>query len=207
MPRTVTRDQSSFQRSNVTYAFSAGSKANVTTITVPPNSDWTSGLHWHETHREFLNIVQGSALVTVGSETRCLSKLDGLITIEQHVLHEWKRNPENSEPLIVEEWTDPADGQKELFFRNLCSSILDITANPSRAPPPIGINLDWWITLQLLMIFREYDNYPVIYSGFMARPITYISLFIMTILGKILGLQANYREYTYTKADSKVKDN
>ena len=34
-----------------------------TTITLPPGSPWTSGLHWHETYAEYLQIIRDVASV------------------------------------------------------------------------------------------------------------------------------------------------
>ena len=195
MPRTVTRLYESFQRPGVKYGFSNGQQAHITTITVPPGSEWTSELHWHDSHREFLKIIQGSALVTVGSRTQSMTASTGLITIERGVLHEWRRDPNGNGDLIVEEWTDPADGQKELFFRNLCSSILDMTATPPCVASPRWFPLDWWITLQLFMVFKEFDNYPVLSSGTLMKPTTYVVLFLAQVLGYALGLRATYPQY------------
>ena len=205
MPRTVTTHLQSFQRPNVTYEFSSGPKAHVTTITVPPGSDWTSEPHWHLSHTEFLSVKNGTALVSLGSQTRSITPSDGSIVIERGTLHEWRRDPSDSSLLVVEEWTDPADGEKELFFRNLCSALLDMTSFPSRAPPPTWLSVDWWILLQLFLIFREFDNYPLLYYGVTSRLATYLILRIAQIFGLILGLRGHYNEYTPEKARVKGK--
>jgi hypothetical protein len=53
--------------------------------------------------------------------------------------------------VVVEEWTDPADGFKEVFFRNVISVFSD--AN-SKIGPSDG--------LQLLTTIAWVDNYPEI---------------------------------------------
>ena len=196
MPRTTTTHLQTFQRPNVTYTFSSGPRAHVTTITVPPGSDWTSEPHWHLSHTEYLSIKSGTALVTLGEKTKSLTPSAGAILVERGMLHEWRRDPNDNGVLIVEEWTDPADGQKELFFRNLCSALLDMTVTPSKVPAPSWLPFGWWITLQLFLIFREYDNYPLLYTGVASRPATYLALFAAAIFGQLLGLQSRYDEYT-----------
>ena len=205
MPRTVTTHLQTFQRPNVTYEFSAGLKAHVTTITIPRGSDWTSELHWHLSHTEYLSVKKGTALVTSGSQTRSLTPSGSAVVVERGTIHEWRRDPSDEGVLVMEEWTDPADGEKELFFRNLCSSLLDMTASPSRAPPPFWLSLDWWITLQLLLIFREFDNYPLFYSGITSRLATYLILPLAHLLGLMLGLRARYSNYTPEVAAKKAK--
>ena len=207
MPRTVTRHLQSFRRPDATFAFKSGPEAHVTTITIPPGSRWTSEPHWHLDHTEFLNIKQGTALVTLGSKTQSLTSAAGQIIVERGVIHEWRRDSDVDDgPLVVEEWTDPADGDKELFFRNLCSSIQDMTANPSRAPPPLGLPLDWWIWWQLLLIFREFDNYPVLHYRIGSGLTTYIVLGLAHLLGGIVGLKSWYKEYTPGKGNVNAKE-
>ncbi|MCJ1329984.1 hypothetical protein MMC10_006665 [Thelotrema lepadinum] len=205
MPRTRTTDLKAFQRPNVTYEFSTGPKAHIVTITVPPGSDWTSEPHWHHSHTEFLSVKKGTALVTLGSHTHSITPSDGPVTIERGMIHEWRRDSSDSGVLIVEEWTDPADGEKELFFRNLCSALLDMTASPSHAPSPSWLPFDWWISLQLFLVFREFDNYPLFYSGVTSRPVTYLILRVAQFVGLILGLRGHYNEYTPERARVKGK--
>ena len=192
MPRTITRHWQEFKRPIVTYTFHQEEpKAHITIITVPPGSDWSSLLHWHETHREFLEIVQGTALVTVGSTTRSYTASDGVITVERGVLHEWQRDPDDKQVLVVEEWTDPADGEKELFFRNLCSSMLDLKVHKLQMGGLAGrLPLDWVDVLQIFVIFGAYDNYPVMYRGPLMKVSTRIVLFLTGWIGLALGFKA-----------------
>ncbi|KAI9810844.1 MAG: hypothetical protein M1827_006051 [Pycnora praestabilis] len=191
--RTDTTSKKSFTRTGlVTYAIEDSSPT--ITVTVPAGSYWTSGLHWHENHTEFLQIVRGRALVNLNGNCRVYTPRDDTVRVERFSKHEWKRAPKESESaeegdLIVKEWTDPADGQKEIFFRNL-SSIFGEDYSDSYFP------VGWWITLQLFVIFYSLDNFPVIVDGFAGGLITHMLLGFATLVGKSLGLKSIYPEYT-----------
>jgi quercetin dioxygenase-like cupin family protein len=201
MPRSVTKDHASFTRAgSVTYALpSPPLSSPVVTITLPPKSTWTSGLHWHETHTEYLQIVRGTALVTLNNASRTFAAEDGIITVPRFARHEWQRATPDGEELVVKEWTDPADGQKEIFFRNLSSVILDCTKD---GPPN-----EWWLTWQLFVVFWGLDNYPVFLNlvwlpliGTMLEwALTHVLLFAAVLTGKIIGLKSAYGEYTPNK--------
>ncbi|KAI4150340.1 MAG: hypothetical protein LQ340_004137 [Diploschistes diacapsis] len=181
--------------------------SHITTITIPSGSNWTSEPHRHKSHTEYLSVKDGTALVTLGSQTQSWTASDGLITIERGVVHEWRRDPNDDGVLVVEEWTDPADGQKELFFRNLLSTMLDMTDLPSPAPAPTWMPFDWWLTLQLFPISHEFDNSPLLYSGLAGRPATYYILFVADLIGLMFGLRGKYKEYTPGGLYLKGKDN
>jgi quercetin dioxygenase-like cupin family protein len=198
MPRTTTNDRSSFARpGDVTYTLpSPAFSSPVVTITLPPNSKWTSGLHWHETHTEYLAIIQGSALITLNSITKTYTPSDGIIVIPRYARHEWRRASSSDEELIVKEWTDPEDGEKEVFFRNLSSVIEDATRN--------GKPNEWSLTPQLFVIFRALDNFPVLVDlGYvpvvgkgLEWAITHFVLGYALLLGLVLGWKSVYPEYT-----------
>lgn len=212
MARTDTTHQTSFTRpGNVTYTFDASrNPLKAITITLPPGSPWTSGLHWHETHTEYLQIIQGVARITLNGVTENYTAADSIIVIPRFTRHEWHRadagqphpgtTDSESQPaidLIVREWTDPIDGQKEIFYRNLNSVILDATGT--------GPLNKFWVTLQLFMIFAVLDNYPVLYSWPQSLPflasafesaVTHVVLFLATFVGSVFGLMAVYDEYT-----------
>ena len=186
MSRLDTRSQQTFARpGKVTYSFTPHSPK--VTITLPPSSTWTSGLHWHETHTEYLQITSGTALVTIEKSSKLYSATDGPIRVDKFVKHEWKRaeNQDVDKDLVVEEWTDPQDGQKEVFFRNL-SSVLQ--QNPDAS--------GHWIVLQLFIIFGAMDNYPVMVEGVAGRVVTHVVLALAAFIGFFLGLRATYPEYT-----------
>lgn len=159
MPRTDTRTLYSFSRtSQITYDLSPSS--NVVTISLPPKSNWTSGLHWHETHTEYLQVIKGKAQITLEGVTKIYGPEDGHVKVDRGARHEWKLAPGSDDAardddqyaLVVKEWTDPADGEKEIFFRSLSSVFME---------PP---RLEAMLTLQLFCTFQALDNYPVIFA-------------------------------------------
>jgi hypothetical protein len=96
----------------------------------------------------------------------------------------------------VKEWTDPADGAKEVFFRNLSSVVVDCTKN---GPPK-----EWWLTWQLAVVFWGLDNYPVflkiawvpLVGSTLEWALTHFLLLAAVVAGKIVGLKSAYGEYT-----------
>ncbi|KAL9120506.1 MAG: hypothetical protein Q9187_002940 [Circinaria calcarea] len=171
--------------------------ANRTTVTIclPPGSGWTSGLHWHESHVEFLQVRQGRAQVTLGNITRIYQPQDKVIRIEKNVIHRWRRPSaryDEEEDLVVEEWTEPADGQNEIFFRNLNSVILDA----ERTVPP-RIPVAWWIEWQIMVICHGMDNYPVfVKNEALMRFVTHLLLMAAICIGVFGRLKPHYEEYT-----------
>ena len=149
-------------------------------------------------------MLQGHASITIGEETTTFGPEDGVITIPIFTLHQYGRaddDPKGSvsrdKVLIVKEWTNPADGEKELFFRNVIGSVMD------RQPGPVG-NIS--LLMSLFTIFWYHDNYPVVWKGprflgkgFQAavmRFITYTSLVVVGSLGRLLGYRNHYDEYS-----------
>jgi len=109
--------------------------------------------------------------------------------------------------LVVKEWTDPADGQKEVFFRNLSSVILDCTKD---GPPK-----EWWLSWQLFVVFWGLDNYPVflkvagvpLIGSLLEWALTHLILVAAVLAGKIVGLRSVYAEYTPSRfLTSSAKD-
>ncbi|KAK1216412.1 hypothetical protein PQX77_020965 [Marasmius sp. AFHP31] len=125
---TAARKSSIFTRplpQAVTYDLSIPDQA---TITLPPQSTWTSGPHWHETHTEYLQVLSGHAEIRLGGKIlQSVGPDDGVITVPRYTIHEWKRSnfdgPEDD--LVMREWTDPKDGMKEVFFRSVNGLVLD----------------------------------------------------------------------------------
>jgi len=174
----------------------------IVTIHLPPQSKWTSALHYHTSHREYLRVLRGQALVTLISgdnrSTKIYTRESGTVQIDKYVVHEWRRAFDEGEEVMVQEWTDPADGAKEVFFRNLNSVIPD--AEMSREGLAKWISLGWWVELQILVIGAGMDNYPVFLqllgTGVGMRMMTAMFLWIVTQLGSLLGLRTWYEEYT-----------
>ena len=145
---------------------------NQVTITLPAGSTWTSGLHWHETHTEYLRLVQGKVRVRLGDKTKVVSKsageVDAEIKIDRNVWHEWSRADgaeDDGEDVVVMERTDPADGAKAIFFWNLNGVILKAqrAGKPYFLPASVfSAVLDSWVSLNLFAIFGTLDNIPVL---------------------------------------------
>lgn len=143
------------------------SEPHQVTITLPAGSTWSSGLHWHEHHTEYLRIVQGSVQVTLDGQVRTISASDAQteVRVDRNVWHEWRRaDVEGNEDVVVVERTDPEDGEKAVFFWNLNGVILKaqgLTCPPYMPKLLHGILLDVWVSLSLFTIFRGLDNVPV----------------------------------------------
>lgn len=191
-----------------------------TTISLPHRSTWSSGLHFHTSHTEYLCLVKGSIFVELDGEVKILSAAAGgevspstgellkkglVVVVNRYVRHNWGRaneywqnrrlsqriiKPDDAdETVLVEEWTDPSDIAKPLFFWNLNGVI---TA-------PLGTRLphfqaltrlilgSWWISFQLFVIFWDLDNWPV-----------FITLGLRSPPGSIVSRLERMTEYTAT---------
>ncbi|KAK4980896.1 hypothetical protein LTR66_010298 [Elasticomyces elasticus] len=169
MPRTKTSHFTSFTRSlpsSVTYDLAS---SNHVLITLPAQSSWSSGVHWHNTHTEFLRVLKGTIYLLFEQEIHLIGPDAGTVVVETGVRHCWGRADSvialsmseqvadgRDGDVVVEERTDPVDGQKEVFFRNLNSVLLE------PALPHVPSWMDGlWKELLLLLIFATLDNYPV----------------------------------------------
>lgn len=137
------------------------------TITLPVGSTWSSGLHWHEKHVEYLRVVKGTVRVVLGSQVRTVSARDETaeVRVDRRVWHEWGRaDAAGGDDVMVVERTDPEDGQKAVFFWNLNGVIVKaqtLECPPYMSKPLHSMLLDVWVTLSLFSIFRDLDNIPV----------------------------------------------
>lgn len=167
MSKAFSTTESTIERAPPNAVIYDLSKQDQVTITLPARSTWTSGLHWHEKHIEYLRVHQGSVRVTLGGEEHVISAGDEVteIKVDRNVWHEWRRaDVDGGQDVVVVERTDPADGQKAVFFWNLNGRIL--YAQGLACPPYMSrwlheFLVGWWTTLSLFAIFRELDNVPV----------------------------------------------
>jgi len=157
----------------VTYDLTTPNKV---TITIPAGSAWSSGLHWHESHTEYLQLIKGSIRIRLGDTVQIVSAPASAdanaspleIRVNKGVWHEWSRADINAdadggkdaEEVVVIERTDPADGEKALFFWNLNGVILEAQrgVKPGFVPGWLG---GIWVMLSLFSIFDALDNIPV----------------------------------------------
>ncbi|OAL53780.1 hypothetical protein IQ07DRAFT_318981 [Pyrenochaeta sp. DS3sAY3a] len=220
-----------------------------TTIALPRHSRWTSGLHFHATHTEYLRLLKGSIFVELYGELHILSAQAGgtvsvrtgellerglVVKVEQYARHNWGRAkeymhrpgrfgfhtrveyPKDSEDeVVVEEWTDPADISKPLFFWNLNGVINASTDASVSTTQKIARKLlgNFWIPFQFFIIFWELDNWPVFvrlhglmppkmgdfgaYIEHLAEyAMTWVVLLIAKSFGSILGVHAVAQERT-----------
>ena len=199
-----------------------------TVINIHVGSEFTTQYHWHATHTEYLHVVSGAALITISGVSKVYTSQDGTARIPRYAPHEWMRFDRSAhllnkgqreaqeayflehgkaeveklkgEELIAEEWTDPTDGQKEIFFRNIFSTILE---------PQYNSNVYWlgqlWRTLQVNCVMWELDNYAVLvdfggwrggWRNVVEAALTYIVMGLLMTLGRICGCKAVNEEYT-----------
>jgi len=131
---------------------------------------------------------------------------DGVVVVERFTVHEWRRADDKGEELVVREWTEPGDGQKEGFFRMLNSFLTE--PRPEKIYRQLGCPLSlgeplvekWVVLVQLLVIFRELDNWPVLAGtarrvDWLSWTITHAVLWFVSWTGWFLGLEARYVEY------------
>ncbi|KAI2606561.1 hypothetical protein GGR54DRAFT_652759 [Hypoxylon sp. NC1633] len=200
--RTRRTAQDTFTRpmpAAVTYDLSA--RDEHTTIRVPPGSSWSSGPHWHEAHTEFLLVRRGRARVWLAGGVLDVRGGDGVVRVPRGVVHEWRRADGGGEgegvegegeELVVWEWTEPRDGKKEVFFRNLNGLVLDAAAHGDEG----GMWSAALLQLELWNLFSRADNYPVVLgSGWVGAAVTKTLMGAAVVLGWVLGCRGVYEEY------------
>lgn len=124
-------------------------------------------------HTEYLQVVEGLARIMLDGSTRVYGPSDGIIEIPKFTTHEWQREAkgyartdgEERKDLVVREWTVPADGQKEIFFRMLNLYLIELEPQRLHGWLPMPYSLLVWlerhlVLLQLLVVFRAMDNWP-----------------------------------------------
>ena len=197
-----------------------------TTITIRAGSPIGTGLHWHVAHIEYIKVLQGAALIYLSGTSKIVTKDDGVVEIPRYARHEWmrfdrpahllareqRRVPEEwtrekgkeetkalmGMDLVAEEWTEPRDGQKEIFFRNLFS----VVDEPGYG---FGVLGGLYKMLATTCVMWELDNYPVFvdiggWKGGLREMVegslTYAIMGLLMLVGRLLGLKAVNEEYT-----------
>ena len=124
-----------------------------TAITIPISSTWTSGRHWHNEHVECWKVLSGAVLITLNNNSFVVTGGSPAVVIPRKVRHELMRwdcpgrvdhqkaaqeafrtkmlakgqskelEKLGAQCVEAEETTTPADGEKEIFFRNLLSAV------------------------------------------------------------------------------------
>lgn len=168
------------------------SRPGVTQITLPEKSTWTPGAHWHESYDEYFKVLKGRVLVKLDGESRIVTPEDGTIKVDKFVVHEFMRadrdKPDDDKDdgeVITEEWTDPADGAKHIFFRNVFSTLQDRDKYWGR-----------WAFPQALFTMSHYDNFIVMAPGKLAYPVAHVLYAGLKVIGRTAGLKPWITEYT-----------
>lgn len=143
-----------------------------TQITLPMNSTWSSGLHWHETHTEYLQILQGSVKVSLnGVEQIVHAPQPGeepiVLVVKRGVRHEWSRAElDDGVDVVVVESTDPKDGLKTVFFWSVNAVVLEGMERIKSAKSDYGKALaEWVLWWKLMLVFWDLDNWPVVFGS------------------------------------------
>lgn len=168
------------------------SRPGVTQITLPEKSTWTPSPHWHEEYDEYFRVIKGRVVVKLDGKSMLVTPQDGEVCVKKFVVHEFMRadidKPDDEKDpgeVITEEWTDPADGAKHIFFRNVFSTMQDSEKYWGR-----------WTYLQALLVCATYDNYIDIGPGRLSY-LTCHALFAgIRLVSSITGLKPWYEEYT-----------
>lgn len=168
------------------------SRPGFTRITLPEKSTWSASPHWHERYTEYFKVIQGRVLLTVNGKTKSVTSDDGPQRVDRYIVHDFCRadkhlpdNEKDAGDVITEEWTDPADGLKHVFFRNIFGTLQDA-------------EMYWgsWTYLQALTIASEYDNFIEIVPGRFSYIATHSLYAGVWALAKLTGIRAWHQEYT-----------
>ncbi|KAK5946121.1 hypothetical protein PMZ80_000261 [Knufia obscura] len=188
----VSRDDSD-PNYNAVFRFDTDpSRPGMTQITLPEKSTWTPGLHWHEQHIEYFKVVKGRVLIRLDGVLKLVTPDDGPQRVDRFVVHEFMR-ADYSKPVdekdpgevVTEEWTDPADGVKHVFFRNLFGILEDSKAY-------------WksWTYLQAAYVAAHCDDWRQVVPGRLSWASTHAIYAAVRGVGGVLGLKLWQEEYT-----------
>lgn len=163
--------------------------------------------------------------MTLNGRTESYTSGDGVITVPRFARHEWRRadavlggdgaGDEEGQELVVREWTDPADGKKEVFFRNLSSVIADEVKAGNGRPR------EWLLTWKLWVVFWGLDNWPVLFDveslpvvgrvveglgvgRWVEWMVTHVVLGAAVVVGRVPGLRSVYGEYTPRREEKEL---
>ncbi|ETN46924.1 uncharacterized protein HMPREF1541_01113 [Cyphellophora europaea CBS 101466] len=194
----TTQTSFDFKRPNnslVTFSFDFDpARPYATRLTLPPGSKWSPEPHWHERYTEYICCVSGRLLIRLDGVDKVVTPADGPQTVNKYVVHEFMRadafgyanaNAEGEdEDVMVDEWTDPADGVKHVFFRNLLGVLQDQEY------------FGKWFGPQALLVCSRYDNYNVLWGGWGRWAVTHGMFALVEAVAVVVGLKPWYAEYT-----------
>lgn len=186
------RDSNNVHHHAIFQFNSDASRPRATRITLPEKSTWSPGPHWHEQHTEYFQVIQGRVSFTINGVSTIVAPEDGVQRVDRFVVHTFCRADKDLHgqdkdvgDVVTEEWTDPADGVKHVFFRNVFSTLQDS-------------NTYWghWTTLQVLLVAASYDDFIDILPGKFSYATTHLFYGSVQLLGRLLGLRSWHEEYT-----------
>lgn len=198
--KTITNTKNVFVRDSTTdtiiskatfHLDTVNVRKGMTRITIPAKSVYSPGLHWHETHVEFFRVIQGRVIIVRDGVEKEIGPEDGHLRVDKFVVHNFWRadkgapdEDKDAEEVITEEWTDPADGLKHVFFRNIFSTLDD--------KEYWGL----WLNIQALFVASHNDEFVQVVSGRLSYATTHALYAAMKVVGTMLGLKSWYSEYT-----------
>lgn len=134
---------------------------------------------------QILSAKAGGSVAIYGDKT-AVNATPGLqVKVNKYARHDWGRARESlsrkritcvvprypediDDEVVVEEWTEPVDLTKPLFFWNLNAVVLtplDARLEGRRKKAARWMLGGWWVSFQLFTIFHELDNWPVVVVG------------------------------------------
>ncbi|KAH7329436.1 hypothetical protein B0I35DRAFT_420207 [Stachybotrys elegans] len=162
-------------------------------ITIPPGSTWSTGLHWHEEYTESVRVLKGRACITIDGSSRDYTAEDGVVTFPRLTIHGFGRadsgrDSGDLQDVVLEEWVDPEDGFKLVFFYNILGALQECQGKPS-----LGDLLQLGTTLAYI---DEYPVIPLSMPFFLRRICTHVALAAIYITGRLSGYKPWVKEYT-----------
>lgn len=137
-----------------------------------------------------------------GSSRPSLQFKEDVLTVAES--KEWKKD------LLVREWTEPKDGEKEIFFRNIAGVVNEPKPSLLQSRHWIVYWMwGWWIEWQIWVIGAEGDNFPAVLRGKHARfewLLVHGICWIAVLVGKSIGLKGRYDEYTPLELRGEMTD-
>lgn len=168
------------------------SRPEITRITLPEKSTFSAGSHWHEQHTEYFKVIQGRISIKHDGVVKVITPDDGPQRVDRFVVHDFCRadkylpdEEKDTGDVIAEEWTDPEDGIKELFFRNVFSTLQDAEKYWGR-----------WTYMQLLTVLTASDEFIDIVPGRFSYVATHILYSGVQLVAPLMGFRSWREEYT-----------
>lgn len=205
------------------HSFNDPSKAH---LTIPVGSAFTTGRHWHNDHAEHFKVLAGALLITINNKSFVVTDASPAVTIPRKARHELMRwdcpgreghqnaaqeefrkimlakgqlkelEKFQAQEVESEEWTTPADGEKEVFFRNMLSAVSE---------PRTGLFGQILRFVHIVIIYHGLDTRMVIldmgadghgWRAMIEEMIWGLVLGMAGLIGGALGLQPVSEAYT-----------